>query len=188
MPYLTQSQLIEMGFRSVGKNVKISDRAAIYNTDQISIGDNSRVDDFCVLSGKIFIGRFVHIAPHCLVAGGERGVMFEDFSGLAYYVQVFSQSDDYSGATLTNPTVPSKYKREIKASVYLGRHVIVGASSVIFPGVRIEEGCSIGAMSLVRKNTDPWGIYTGNPAKRIKDRSKDLLELEKKMLAENDSI
>lgn len=188
MPYLTQPQLVEMGFKSVGKNVKISDRAAIYNANKISIGDNSRVDDFCVLSGNISIGRFVHIAPHCLVAGGEQGVVLEDFVGLAYYVQVFSQSDDYSGATLTNPTVPAKYKKEIKAPVYLGRHVIVGAGSVVFPGVRIEDGCSVGAMSLVRKNTEPWGIYMGNPAKRIKDRSKDLLELEIQLWEENDSI
>ncbi|MFV0453636.1 MAG: acyltransferase [Pseudomonas sp.] len=108
----------------------------------------------------------------------------EDFSGLAYQVKVFSQSDDYSGRTLTNPTVPDSYKNETKKAVRLGRHVIVGAGSIVFPGVEIAEGCSVGAMTLIHKSTQAWGVYLGNPARRIKERKKDLLELERKFLKE----
>lgn len=182
MAYLTQTQLEDMGFKSIGENVKISDKASIYNADQMEIGHNSRIDDFCVISGKIKIGINVHLAPMCLVAGGEEGIVFSDFSGLAYKVQVFAQSDDYSGRSLTNPTIPQIYKHEYKKSVFLGRHVIVGAGSIIFPGVVIAEGCSIGAMTLVNKSTEEWGVYLGNPAKRIKDRRKDLLVLENEYL------
>lgn len=191
MAYLNSEQLREMGFKSLGKNVKISDKASIYNADQIEIGDNSRIDDFCVISGKVSIGRNVHFAPMCLVAGGEKGIVFSDFSGIAYQVQIFTQSDDYSGSTLTNPTIPSKYKKESKNPVFIGRHVIVGAGSIIFPGVNLAEGCSIGAMTLVNKSTEAWGIYVGNPARRVKDRKQDLLLLEKTFLEEesiNDSI
>lgn len=187
MAYLTREQLKNMNFKYLGKNVKISDKASIYNCEEIEIGDNSRIDDFCVISGKIKIGRNVHIAPQCLVAGGETGIIMEDFSGLAYQVQVFTQSDDYSGKTLTNPTIPNEFKNELKKEVYIGKHVIIGAGSIIFPNVKIAEGCSVGAMSLVRKSTKSWGIYVGNPAKRIMDRKQDLLELEKKYLKiEND--
>lgn len=184
MAYYSEDQLAGMGFKRIGKNVKISDKASLYNTDQIEIGDNSRIDDFCVISGRISIGRHVHIAPLCLVAGGSEGIVFEDFSGLAYHVQIFSQSDDYSGASLTNPTVPGKYKLEKKAAVRLGRHVIIGAGSIVFPGVDIADGCSVGALSLVHKPTQPWGIYVGNPAKRVKDRKRDLLTLEEQFLKE----
>lgn len=189
MPYLTESELEKLGFKFLGRNVKISDKAAIYNPEIISIGDNSRIDDFCVVSGLVEIGKNVHIAPHCLLAGGELGIFMEDFSGLAYYVQVFSQSDDYTGKSMTNPTVPAQYKREFKSPVYIGRHVIVGTSSVVFPGVKLAEGCSVGAMTLVNKSTEPWGVYIGSPARRVKDRSKELLEFEAKYLGENrDSI
>jgi len=192
MAYYTSEQLLEKGFKSIGKNVKISDKASIYNCEQIEIGDNSRIDDFCVISGKIKIRKNVHIAPFCLVAGGEQGIILEDFSGLAYQVQVFTQSDDYSGSTLTNPTIPEKYKKEFKKEVIIGRHSIVGAGSIIMPGVILADGTSIGAMSLVRKNTEPWSIYLGNPAKKIKNRKKDLLELEKEYLKnegkQNDSL
>lgn len=179
MAYYTQEQLINLGFKLIGQNVKISDKASIYNCDQIEIGDNSRIDDFCVISGKITIGRNVHIVPMCLIAGGEKGIIFEDFTTVSYGVQVFTQSDDYSGKSMVNSTIPKQYKKEYKKAVVLKKHSIVGAGSIIMPGVILEEGTSVGAMSLVLKSTDPWGIYVGTPARRIKDRKKDLLRLEK---------
>jgi acetyltransferase-like isoleucine patch superfamily enzyme len=182
MPFLFQEQLDLMGFKSLGNNVRISDKAAIYNTDHIEIGDNSRIDDFCVISGKVSIGRNVHIAVFCNVAGGSEGVTLEDFSGLAYGCHVFSQSDDYTGRTLTNPTVPATYKRETKKAVHIGRHCIVGTGSLIFPGVTLGEGCSVGAMSMVTKSTEEWSMYFGIPAKKLKNRKRDLLILEREYL------
>lgn len=186
MPYYTPEELEGLGFKNLGVNVKVSNKSSIYDYEKIEIGDNSRIDDFCVLSGKIRIGKNVHIAPYCLVAGGDLGVVFEDFSGLAYKVQVFTQSDDYSGKTMTNPTVPAKYKNEIKKEIIVKRHVIVGAGSMILPGVVLAEGTAVGAMSLVRKSTVPWNIYLGNPAVKLKKRSKNLLNLEKQYLSSMD--
>ncbi len=184
MAFLSDEQLAALGFKSLGKNVRISDKASIYNPENIVIGDNSRIDDFCVISGRVEIGRNVHIAIFCNVAGGEKGVFLADFSGLAYGCHVFSQSDDYSGKSLTNPTVPDKYKVEAKAAVHLERHVIIGACSIILPGVTIAEGTSVGAMSMVTKTTLPWSVYFGIPAKKIKERHQDLLNLEKEYLSE----
>jgi acetyltransferase-like isoleucine patch superfamily enzyme len=187
MAYLNKEKLEAMGFKGLGSNVKISTQASLYNCDQISIGDNTRIDDFCVISGNVSLGKNVHIAPFTLIAGGEKGIEMGDFSGCAYNVQIFSQSDDYSGRTLTNPTIPSKYKRETKKRVTIGKHVIIGASSIVFPGVDVAEGCSIGAMTLVNKSTTSWGIYVGNPATRIKERKQKLLDLEKQFLKEDSS-
>jgi len=176
--YLNKDELAVIPFKNLGENVKISSKACLYDVEKIEIGDNSRIDDFCVISGKIVLGKNCHIGPGCIVAGGREGVYFSDFSGLAYAVKIFSQSDDYSGKTLTNPTVPRKYKNEQFSAVYIGKHVIIGVNSVVFPGVKVAEGCSIGAMSLITKSTEPWGVYFGSPARRIKNRRKELLELE----------
>lgn len=190
MAYLTKEKLVAMGFKSVGENVRVSDKASIYNPELMVLGDSSRIDDFCVISGKVLIGKYCHITPMCLVAGGTPGITLSDFCTLAYGVKVFSQSDDYSGTTMVSSLVPKKFKNEYLAEVLLERQVIVGAGSVIFPGVTVREGCSIGAMTLVNKSTQPWGIYAGNPARRIKDRKQDLLQLETEFLKEqkNDSI
>lgn len=182
MAYLTLDTLREMGFKYLGKNVKISERASIYDPEKIELGDYSRIDDFCVISGKVSIGKYCHITPMCLVAGGTPGITMSDFCTLAYGVKVFAQSDDYSGATMVNSLVPKEFKNEYLAKVDLERQVIVGAGSVVFPGVTIREGCSVGAMTLVTKSTDPWGLYVGNPARRIKDRKQDLLLLEAEFL------
>lgn len=185
MAYFSQFELEQIGFRYLGKNVKISTRSSIYDAEQIEIGDNSRVDDFCLLSGRITIGRFVHAAPYCNLAGGELGIIMEDFSGLAYAVQVFTQSDDYSGESMTNPLIPDKYRKVKKAKVFIGKHAIIGTGSVIMPGVELREGTSVGAMSLVRKSTEEWSIYVGNPARRLKARNRHrIVELEKEFLKE----
>lgn len=187
MGYLTDETVRAMGFKKVGRNVKISSQASIYDCERIEIGDNSRIDDFSMLSGTVSIGRNVLLTAYSNLAGGEPGIVMEDFSCLAYGCHVFAQSDDYSGATMTNSTVPKKYKREIKSAVHIGRHCIVGAGSIIFPGVTIAEGCSVGALSLVNKSIEPWGIYAGRPVRRLKERSRDLLILEQQYLAESAS-
>jgi len=183
MTYLTEDALREMGFAEIGRNVKISGKAAIYGAEHMKIGDNSRIDDFCVVSGKLEIGRNVYVGPSGLLAGGNPGLVLEDFTTLAYRVQIFTQSDDYSGETMTNSTIPKEYKNETYASVRLGRHSIVGAGSTILPGADLAEGTSVGAAALVLKPTEPWSIYVGNPARKIRDRKRDLLKLERQFLA-----
>ena len=184
MAYLNDKELQSIGFKHLGNNVKISDKVSIYTPEKISIGDNCRIDDFCVLSGSITLGRNIHISLSCNVSGGQTGIEMADFSTLSYSVNVFTQSDDYSGQSMTNPTVPNEFTNVFHSPVRIGKHVVVGAGSMVFPGVEISDGCSIGAMTLVSKSTDPWGIYVGIPARRIKDRSSELLELEAQYLAQ----
>lgn len=179
MAYIDHDRLQTMGFRRLGANVKISDKASIYDPDRIEIGNNSRIDDFCVISGSVTIGSYCHITPMCLIAGGEPGITLSDFCTLAYGVKIFAQSDDYSGSTMTNSLIPRRYKREIFEPVRIGRHVIIGTGAVVFPGADIGEGCAIGAMALLTRPADPWGVYVGIPARRLRDRKQNLLELEK---------
>jgi galactoside O-acetyltransferase len=184
MPFLSQIEVEALNFKYVGKNVKLSSLASFDKPHLMSFGENSRVDDFCALSGNVTLGRNVHIAVMNSITASQEPIHFADFSGLAFGCKLFSSSDDYSGDTLTNPTLPSKYKKITHGAISLGRHVIVGTNTVIFPGVEIAEGCAIGANSLVNNSTTPWGIYLGSPARRIKDRSMKLLDLEKRYLSE----
>ncbi len=182
MPYIDSQKLKKIGFKKLGHNVQISSKAAIYNPEKIELGDNSRIDDFCIVSGNVKIGKYVHITPMCLIAGGIPGIEIEDFSTLAYGVKIFAQSDDYSGESMCNSLIPKKFKREIYKKTTIGRQVIIGTNSIVFPGANIPDGCSIGAMSLVLNTLEPWGIYLGIPVKRLRDRKKDLLNYESQFL------
>lgn len=184
MSYLSKADLHKLEFDYLGNDVKISDKAALDKTHLMSIGHRSRIDDFCAISGNVFIGRNVHIAVHSSITASIDNITLADFSGLAFSCHLFSASDDYSGQTLTNPTVPAEFKKITTGAISIGKHVILGAGSLVFPNVTIREGCSIGAGSIVTKSTEPWGIYIGAPARRVKNRSMELLELEARYLQE----
>jgi galactoside O-acetyltransferase len=185
--FLSHEEIQKIGFKSVGKNVLISDKVSFYGTSRISIGNNVRIDDFCVLSagdGGITLGNNIHIAVYCsLIGNGE--IILEDFSGTSSKVAIYSSNDDYSGGFLTNPTVPSLYTNVTSGRVHLKKHVIVGYGSVILPNVTLEEGVAIGSLSLVNKSIPEYTIAVGNPAKALKERKKDLKQLEWKYLSQS---
>lgn len=180
MAFLTEKQLNEMGFAALGHNVLISDKASIYGAHRIKIGNNVRIDDFCVLSagnGGIEIGNFIHIAVYSSLIGAGK-ITLSDFVNISSRVSIYSSNDDYSGEYMTNPMVPAEYTNVTHADVYLGKHVIIGSGSVVLPGVTSHDGVAVGSLSLVTKDCDEFGIYIGSPAKKIKNRKRDLLALE----------
>lgn len=176
--FYTYSELKELGIKRYGENVLISRKASIYGAEKITIGDNVRIDDFCILSGKISIGDYIHIAAYTALYGGDKGIFVHDYVNLSSKISIYSISDDYSGDTMTNPTIPGKFKNIQSEKVIIEPHVIIGSGCVVLPDVILKEGSAFGAMTLINRNSEPWSINAGIPFKKIKDRSKKLLELE----------
>lgn len=185
MSFYSREELAEFGFKHVGENVLISKKSSIYNPGNIELGSNVRIDDFCVLSagaGGIKIGNYIHVAVYSSIIGAGK-VTLSDYCNISSRVAVYSSNDDYSGEFMTNPMVPSEYTGVSHANVFIGPHVIIGSGSVVLPGVTIEAGVAIGALSLVAKDCEAFTIYAGSPLKKIKDRKRNLLEMEKKLSA-----
>ncbi len=174
--FLSQEEIAEMGFKSYGKDVKISRFARFYSPDKISIGDNVRIDDFCILSGHISIGSNIHISAYVALYGAM-GIVMEDYSGISPKSIVFSAMDDFSGDYLIGPIHPEGLTNVSGGEVKIGRYVQVGANSVVFPNLSINEGAVIGACSLVNKSCDAWCVYYGIPIVKRKTRNKGLLDL-----------
>lgn len=185
--FYSNDELSVLGFKSLGENVSISKNCTIIGIPSISIGDNVRIDGYTTIiavgGGHLTLGSFIHIGSYCHLSAGA-GITMEDFSGLSQGVKIYSKTDDYSGAYLTNPMVPDELTGVSAGEVVLGKHSIVGAGTVILPGVNIGEGSSVGAQSLVTKNLPEWGVYFGCPVKKIKNRKKNLLELERIFLSQ----
>ena len=106
--FYTKKELDKIGFKSVGNNVLISNKASIYGAQNIEIGSNVRIDDFCILSagdGGIKIGNYIHIACYAhLIGAGE--IIVEDHAQISGKASIYSSSDDFSGDFLIGPTVP----------------------------------------------------------------------------------
>lgn len=180
MAWLTYDQIKAMGFASIGKDVLLSDKSSYYNCEKIFIGNNVRIDDFCVLSagiGGIEIGNYIHIAVFSSLIGAGK-ISIGDFSNISSRVSIYSSNDDYSGLSMTNPMISADFTNVHSDDVKIKKHVIVGSGSIVLPGVTLKEGVAIGALSLVKDDCNPFGIYAGVPAKQISERKKDLLKLE----------
>lgn len=185
MPTLDRAAIEAMGFAFLGENVTISTLASFYGCARISIGNNVRIDDFVVFSagaGGVVVGNNVHVAVYSSLIGAGK-ITLSDFSNISSRVSIYSSSDDYSGSTMTNPTIPDQFKAVMHDDVLIGRHVIIGCGTVVLPGARLNDGVAIGALSMVQGECSSFGIYAGIPAKRIKERKHDLLEIEKTYLA-----
>lgn len=179
--FYSRQELECMNFKSLGENVLIDRLTPIYRPEKISIGNNVRIGSFCILSGDITIGNYVHIASYSFL-NGSSGIDIGDFVGIASYARIITESSDFSGESIAVPTVDISYRNDLKRNIYLRKHSLLGTGSVILPGGNLEEGVAVGAMSMVCRPTKAFGIYFGIPAKRIQERSKNILELEKNIL------
>lgn len=173
--FYTEKELAEIGLKTYGKNVKISRYARIYSPNNISIGDNVRIDDFCILSGSITLGSHIHISAYVALYGAK-GIIIDDYSGLSPKSVVYSAMDDFSGDYLIGPIHPERATSIVGGVVKINRFVQIGSNSIIFPNLEIGEGSVIGASSQVRHSVGEWGVYYGIPVIRHKDRSKNLLK------------
>ncbi len=174
--FYSEEELAAIGLKSYGKHVLISRKCSIYGAENIEIGDNVRIDDFCILSGKIKIGSNIHISAYVALYGAM-GIELNDYTGISPRSTIYSAMDDFSGEYLIGPIHPEDKTNVTGGKVILEKFVQVGCNSVIFPSTTIGEGSVIGAMSLVKSDMEPWGIYVGVPVKKIKNRSKTLLHL-----------
>ncbi len=181
--FYSVEELAKLGIKKYGSNVLISRNAILYSPEKLEIGHDVRIDDFAIIGGNVKLGNYIHIAQFCGLYGSIGGIEMEDFTGLSSKCSVYATSDDYTGKSMTNPMVPEEFKPySIEKKVTIKKHAIVGVNSVVLPGVEIAEGTSVGAMSVVNKSTEEWSIYVGSPAKKLKDRHKDILKLEKEFV------
>ncbi len=174
--FYSESELAELGLKSYGKSVLISRFARIYGAQNISIGDNVRIDDFCILSGHITLSSNIHISAYVALYG-SKGIVLEDYAGISPQTTVYSAMDDFSGDYLIGP-IHEKSKTNVTGGpVIIKKYSQIGTKCCVFPNLTIGEGVAVGACSLVMKSLKEWGIYVGVPAKFLKQRSKRLLSL-----------
>lgn len=158
----------------------------ILGIDNIEFGQNIIIDDFAFIyaTTPIKIGNYVHIACFASLVGGAELVL-EDFVAISHGSRILTGTDDFKDWGFGNSTVPTQYRNVTRKPIHIGKFCIVGANSVVLPGVTIGEGAMVGANSVVTRDLEPWGVYIGN--KRIAERNQaGVLENYKKFLMEED--
>jgi len=169
-------------------DVKTFEYTKIIGLENIEFGHNIIIDDFTLIYAKkkIKIGNFVHIASFSSITGGNY-LELGDFSAVSQGCRILTATDDFKDFGFGNSTIDNNFRNITSLPILIGKFCIIGANCVVLPGVKIGEGATVGANSVVTNDLKPWGIYIGN--KRVGWRKKEeVLRTYKNFLAtpEND--
>lgn len=135
-----------MGFKRCGRNVYIGDHVWFRAPGKISIGDDCRIHPMCFLD-----------APGAIEIGSHIGIS----SG----TQIYTQNHKYKDKNVLY------YQQEVElAKVVIEDDVWVGANSLILAGVTLKRGTIVAAGSVVTKDSEPYSVIAGVPAKKIGQR------------------
>lgn len=170
--------MTEAAFKARGEDVFVAPQALIKRPELVSIGSHVSIDAFAVITTQADIGSYVHIAYHCAVIGGAKSrLVMEDHTNLATGTRVVCGSDDFTGTGLIKavPAVPDEMTKVNCTTVTIKRFAAIGTNVVIHQGVTIGEGAVVGSCSLVTHDLEPWGIYTGIPARKVGERKRDAI-------------
>jgi len=133
---------------SLGEKSIIEDFVTINNgVGNVLIGDNTIIGIGSVVIGPVEIGNNVMLAQNIVVSGLNHG--YEDID------------------------LPPSKQKEIRKKITICDDVWIGANSVITAGVKIGKHVVIGAGSIVTKDIPDYCVAVGNPARIIKKYSED---------------
>ena len=166
-----------------GEDVRISELAVITRPELVEMGDHISIDQWTYISTQLKMGSYIHIAPSVSIIGGSSALLvMGDFTNIGSGSRIVCATDDFTQG-LISPVVPIEHRTVINKPVIFERYATLGVNCTVLPGVTLAEGCIVGANSLVTKDTEPWTIYAGSPAKPIKKREKErIIESAKKLI------
>jgi galactoside O-acetyltransferase len=169
--------------KKVGEDVRVSELAIISRPELVEIGNHVSIDMWTYISTQAMLGDYIHIAPSVSIIGGAPAlIIMEDFTNIGSGSRIVCATDDFTQG-LISPVVPLEYRTVTNKPVTFKRYSTLGVNCTVLPGITLGEGSIVGAGSVVTKDTEPWTIYAGSPAKPIKMRdSKRILESAKKLM------
>lgn len=139
--------LVLKGFlKKLGKGTIIKEGVTIYFPENVEIGENVSINEFCFIDGY-------------------GGVKIGNNVRIAHGVSIISEDHGYS-----DPNRPIYLQDKIPSPVKIGDDVWVGCKATILKGVKIGSGSVIGANSLVTDDIPEYSVAVGSPARVIKKR------------------
>ena len=169
--------------KRIGEDVRINELAIIVRPELVEIGSHVAIDMWTYISTQTILGNYIHIAPSVSIIGGAPALLtMEDFTNIGSGGRIVCATDDFMQG-LISPVVPLEHRTVINKPVTFKRFATLGVNCTVLPGVTLGEGCIVGAGSVVTRDTEPWMVYAGCPAKPIKPRdSKRILESAQKLM------
>jgi putative colanic acid biosynthesis acetyltransferase WcaF len=127
----------------VGRHVRIHGSCRIWAPWQLEIGDRVGIGEGAILynMGRLRIGHEATVSQEAYLCGGSHDPSTRNFQLIA-------------------------------GEITIGEQAWVCTQAFIGPGVTVPEGCVVGARAVLTRTPQDgaWGVYVGNPARRVKTR------------------
>ncbi|MCG5053726.1 MAG: acyltransferase [Myxococcales bacterium] len=160
--------------RAQGQDVFISPRVEIKRPALVELGSHIAIDSGFYCTTAVTMGDYVHIGPYVTVIGGAKSTLrMEGFNTVGAGSRILCASDEFLGHGLVGMSPPEFRDRVNYAPVIFRRFASIGTNVVVHPGVTLGEGSVVGSCSLVLRSTEPWSIYFGVPARKVRERPRD---------------
>lgn len=161
-----------------GKDIRVHETVSLGGSAKLNFeeSDHISIDQFCYISTILNLGSYIHIAPQVSIIGGAgTSCDMGDFTNIGAGSKIVCATDNFKEG-LISPVVPIKYRDVKYAPVVFEDFATLGVNCSVLPGVNLAIGSIVGAGTTVIKDTEPWGIYVGSPARLIgyRDRNKTL--------------
>ncbi len=132
-----------------GKGVRIHPTASLRCGKNISLGENSHINQYCCVwaskNAKIILGDNLLMGPGAKIFSSNHG---------------------------TEAGMPMNRQEWVEKDVVVGNDVWIGANAVIVPGVKIGDGSIVAAGAVVTKDIPCNSVVGGVPARIIKERGR----------------
>ncbi len=174
--HYTRQELLDFGFTAVGEPVWVSRKASLYAISG-RLGDRVRVDDFCVLKGRLEVGDRVHIGAFCSLSGVGGVIALGDCCALGTHVSIFTASDDFRADALNGNLVPQELVKTVRDDVRVGRAAMVGPHSVVLPGVTVGDAAAVGAQCVLSQSVEPGTLLISGAARGVAVGRRDVAKI-----------
>ncbi len=164
--------------RSCGQDVYISGNVEIRRPHLVTVGSHVAIDSgfYCTVGAEF--GDYLHVGPYITIIGGEHGLFrMGHFTTIGAGSRLICVSDMFDGEGLVSTIIPDHVRGAlVEGPIVMENFSNLGTNVVVYPNITIGEGSVVGSCSLLTKDTEPWVVYVGIPAKPLKLRKRAMKE------------
>ncbi|CAB4125501.1 WbbJ Acetyltransferase (isoleucine patch superfamily) [uncultured Caudovirales phage] len=134
------------------------------------LGDHIAIDKGVYSTVNATIGDYVHIGPYVTIIGGKKSSFTaKGFNNIMAGARIICGSDRFDGSGLFGAMIPDELKgTQIIEPVIMEEFSNIGTNAIVLPGSILRKGVLLSAGSLLKGDTEEWGVYKGNPAVLVK--------------------
>ncbi len=133
-----KTEQLKASLGACGENLMLYHPVVIHTPQALRIGDNTSIAPFV----HMWCGAYIEIGSRCMIGS---------------HVAITSLGHDFREEEM--------WRSMVKGKVVIEDDVMLGAHSVVLPGVTIGRGAAVGAGSLVTRDVPPYAVFYGQPAR-----------------------